>query len=256
MRRTLLVCLLILCPSFAVANDLCGMEIVASIKLDHDLVCPGNGLVIGADGIQVDLDGHAITGSGGGVGIDVVGRTNVAVVGGTVRNFAMGVRTLNSSQITIKKNLLLENGDGLDLAGGSAGVTVMDNEFRDNRTRGIMIRSNSQLHMIKDNTFAGDRVGILIFGGNDVVVHSNTVMASVLAAIRVNVIATRNLVMKNTVTTSPAGIEFLVTPTGSATGNTISKNTIALNVCGVKGPIGDNRMKQNVFEANGTDTCR
>jgi hypothetical protein len=41
----------------------CGDTITTDVKLDRDLVdCPGNGLVIGADNIDLDLNGHTIDG--------------------------------------------------------------------------------------------------------------------------------------------------------------------------------------------------
>src|SRR3954447_10185545 len=41
----------------------CGDTITASVRLDHDLAdCPDNGIVIGADGITLDLNGHTIDG--------------------------------------------------------------------------------------------------------------------------------------------------------------------------------------------------
>jgi hypothetical protein len=43
----------------------CGDEITADTTLDSDLVdCPNNGIVIGADGITLDLNGHSIEGDG------------------------------------------------------------------------------------------------------------------------------------------------------------------------------------------------
>jgi hypothetical protein len=54
---------------------------------------------------------------------------------------------------------------------------------------------------------------------------------------------------------NPAGVEFLVTPTGSATGNTIVHNTIEQNACGIKGPAAGNNVNNNVLTANGADSC-
>ena len=43
----------------------CGDVITANTKLTSDLVnCPDNGLVIGADNITLDLNGHVIDGDG------------------------------------------------------------------------------------------------------------------------------------------------------------------------------------------------
>src|SRR5438093_11060816 len=88
----LLFCLPPLVSPAAAADDLCGTTIVENLKLDQDLTCASNGLIVGADGIKLNLDGHTITGSGIGVGISVTGRTDVSISGGTVKNLEPGVR--------------------------------------------------------------------------------------------------------------------------------------------------------------------
>lgn len=252
----LLVCLPMLFVSPAAADDLCGATIVESLKLDHDLTCVGTALIVGADGIKIDLNGRTIMGSGSGFGIDVTGRTNVSIIGGIVRNFNTGVRVNNSTEIMVKGNEFRDSAaDGVDCQAGCVGNTIKENEFWDNRARGIMLRSSSRDNVVKENTFTGNRVGILVFGGVDSIVKENIVSASLLAGIRVNVIATGNLIMENTVVSNPAGIEFLVTPTGSATGNTVAENRITMNTCGLKGPTVGNTLRENGFEGNGADTC-
>ena len=43
----------------------CGDTITADTTLDRDLTdCPNNGIVVGADGITLDLNGHTISGDG------------------------------------------------------------------------------------------------------------------------------------------------------------------------------------------------
>ena len=32
--------------------DFCGVTIIGNLKLDHDLACAGNGLIVGADGAR------------------------------------------------------------------------------------------------------------------------------------------------------------------------------------------------------------
>jgi len=243
-------------PASHPSNDLCGVTITEHLKLDHDLACAGNGLIAGADGITLDLNGHTITGSGTGAGINVTGRTGVSIFGGIIRNFGAGVLTNASTEIVIKWNQFEGNVDGIDLQAGSGGNTIRHNDFRNNRTRGIMIRGASTNHVINENTFTGDRVGILVFAGVDNIVKDNLVSASTLAGIRINVFATGNLIVKNFVTSNPAGIEFLVSGTQSAVGNTLARNTLALNTCGVKGPVSGNTLEKNRFEGNGSDSCQ
>lgn len=50
-------------------------------------------------------------------------------------------------------------------------------------------------------------------------------------------------------------LSFLITPTGSSTGNTLRENTLALNTCGLKGPLAGNTLTENVFQGNTADTC-
>jgi parallel beta-helix repeat protein len=70
----------------------CGATLTVSTTLADDLVdCPGTGLVIGADGITVDLAGHTISGTdaAGGEGVASDGHSNVHVVGGRITGFRL-----------------------------------------------------------------------------------------------------------------------------------------------------------------------
>jgi parallel beta-helix repeat protein len=81
----------------------CGQTITTSIRLADDVLgCPDEGLVIGADDITVDLNGHIIAGDGASVadcppdatcdvGIDdSAGHHHVTVRNGSVRGFDVG----------------------------------------------------------------------------------------------------------------------------------------------------------------------
>ena len=239
----------------AMTNDLCGMMIVDDVKLDGHLTCPGDGLIVAADGVGIDLNGYAIAGPGTGAGIDVTGRSGVSIRGGTITNFAVGVRVNTSTDLVIEDTEFAANLEGIDLQGGSIGNAIKGNTFRNSATRGIMLRGNVRENEIKGNTFIGNRVGILVFGGVDNTLKNNTVSGSSLAGIRLNVIATGNVLKDNIVRSNVVGIEFIVTPTGSATGNDLKENTIATNGCGLKGPTAGNNLMNNSFEGNVADTC-
>jgi nitrous oxidase accessory protein NosD len=244
-------------PAAAVADDLCGTTVTREVKLERDLTCAGDGLIVGGDGLRVDLNGHTVTGSGLGVGINTSGRTSVTIVGGRIRNFAAGVLTNASTGIVIEQNTLADNVDGIDLQAGSTGVTIRHNQFDGNRSRGVMIRSASAHHNISINSFIRNRVGILVFGGVDNVITNNDVSESVLAGIRINFIATGNVVEKNTVTSNPAGIDFIPGGvTGGPIGNAAIKNTLTANTCGLKGAVAGNTIEKNKFNENVADTCQ
>src|SRR5881296_2193287 len=68
----------------AATSDLCGTTILADLVLHKDMVCRGNGLVVGVDGITIDLNGHSIIGPGRAAptrGITVFGRADVSIEG-------------------------------------------------------------------------------------------------------------------------------------------------------------------------------
>src|SRR4051794_35480523 len=97
----------------------CGARLTKDTRLATDLVdCPGPGLVIDADGIRLDLNGHTVDGDGAGddVGIEIAGHRDVTVTHGTVRGFAEGVLVSRSRGIVVRR---LTSGDQ-----GHGGITV------------------------------------------------------------------------------------------------------------------------------------
>jgi parallel beta-helix repeat protein len=255
-RLALAVSLVLMCAHVpAAADDLCGATIVGNLVLQHDLSCPGDGLVVGADAISINLNGFTISGQGTGVGVTVTGRTQVAVFGGTIANFAAGIRTRDVSRVAVKEVTFLDNADGIDLQQGSTGNTIRHNDFRGHTVRAIMIRGSSTLHTIDRNRFEGNRIGILVFAGVDNVVAENTFSHNTVAGIRLNVFATGNLIVLNDVRSNEVGIELLSTSTAATVGNSFVKNTLAGNACGVKGLTAGNTFRRNQFIGNTMDAC-
>jgi hypothetical protein len=95
--------LLALAPASALAAHVgCGDTITTDTKLDSDLIdCPGNGIVIGADNITLDLNGHTIDGtSSSGDGVANVAHLGATIKGGTIQGFGVGVRLGTCSPAT------------------------------------------------------------------------------------------------------------------------------------------------------------
>ena len=80
------------------ATDLCGTTVIDDVKLSQDLVCSGDGLIVGANGIRIDLNGFSIQGSGTGTGVAVSGYDDVTIAGGAIRQFAVGIRVATSTE--------------------------------------------------------------------------------------------------------------------------------------------------------------
>lgn len=73
----------------------CGQTITTDTTLDGDVgPCPDNGIVIGADGIVLNLNGHRVFGTsdpGDGAGVLISEHRGVTVTNGTVSDFDGGV---------------------------------------------------------------------------------------------------------------------------------------------------------------------
>ena len=242
------------------ASDLCGTTILGSLTLDHDLICTGNGLIVGADGITLNLNGHTITGPGSGVGISVPNRTGVLIKGGTVRNFLAGVQLVNSTAIVVKENRFTGNQDAVFLI-GTSWSTVKENTAWQNTRVGVMLRPsgsrNSTQNVVVENTLTDNTNGIILVEtptGNTI--KENRISASRNAGISVNGAVSGNVIKENAFIGNAAGIRLNPGAGGLfPTGNRFIENTISMNTCGVMGPAGDNIFQENVLEGNVADLC-
>lgn len=198
-------------PQSPTAADLCATTLVADLKLEEDLNCPGDGLIVGADGVTVDLNGRTIAGSGIGNGITVRGRRGVVIAGGTIRGFVTGVFVGGSSGIVIKDNRFTQNREAVFLNGSNAN-TVRENVAWQNQLRGIMIRPSltgvqSTHNVVTENILIDNPSGILVFGQPENTLKENIVTGSTVAGIDLaGPGAPGNLIKENTLTSSAAGI--------------------------------------------------
>lgn len=125
----------------------CGKTIVKNVTLSQDIgPCPGAGLVIGADGVKLNLGGHKIIGdsgrSGTDVGVRLTGRKKVTVTKGTITGFDAGVAIVGGSGNTVSKLTVANNLGGADSFSStfgdgivvffSPGNSILDNSVIDN----------------------------------------------------------------------------------------------------------------------------
>jgi len=120
------------------ATPHCGQVILRTITLTGDIgPCPGNGIIVGADNVTLDLGGHRLQGSADRsddrIGILLPRRHGVRVTHGTVAGFSAGVAVEGGSANTLTSLVVRDNvgpalrqadfGDGI-VIDGSAGNSV------------------------------------------------------------------------------------------------------------------------------------
>jgi hypothetical protein len=159
-------------------NVSCGQTLTESTIVENDLEnCAGDGLVAGADGITIDLNGHTIDGqtipTGNGIAISGVDR--VVVKNGTITGFDVGVSIVFGADGTRVRDLRISGsaiGNGIEaqaLRAALIGNTVFG------RAIGIVVAGTTTT--TARNTVKDNDTGILV-GGSRPVVSRNTVLSN------------------------------------------------------------------------------
>jgi parallel beta-helix repeat protein len=138
----------------------CGDTVTTDTTLRADLTgCPAEGLLIGADRITLDLNGHTISGSfSGAAGIDnSAGHDGVTIKNGTVRNFTNGVVLLEHATGNRVQRLTLASDNSSE--GADNGVLIFDSDH----------------NRIERNSISGAGNGVFLGNTTDSTVDRNRV---------------------------------------------------------------------------------
>jgi parallel beta-helix repeat protein len=209
-RRGLEVCLAAMALSFAfgwsaqaarATHVSCGDTITTDTTLDSNLLnCPADGIVIGADDITLDRNGHTVDGDGVDVepdlGIDnTAGHDGVTIRGGSIREFVEGVvieggrdnlvRDLStshqkhagvvvfeSSDVTVEMNTSFANVAGIVISRVSR-VRVAHNSVSDSEFGGIPVYESDHVRVARNSVSGSGESGIYVFDSDHNRVRSN-----------------------------------------------------------------------------------
>jgi hypothetical protein len=142
----------------------CGDVITQDTTLDSDLIdCPGDGIVIGANNVTLDLNGHTVDGpkpSGlGQPGISVARSLNnphgIVIRGGTVKQFTYGV-ALQSAQAVVTDMTIADNIRGLQAYYSDL---VFEHSVAAGNEEGVLVVDGSS-SSIRDNTLSDNLDGV------------------------------------------------------------------------------------------------
>ena len=155
-------------PSAAQATVLhCGETVRKDVKLNADLDCSAGGaggLVIGKDGVTVDLNHHSVIGAGGADGYEGIendGYNDVTIENGTVTGFQDQLLLNDVVHNTITHVYL--KAPGFDYWNGilmnyGTGNQILDNKF--SNAQYSLQSENGSANTIADNTFNKGTYGL------------------------------------------------------------------------------------------------
>jgi parallel beta-helix repeat protein len=193
-------------------NVRCGDTLTANTTLHRDLVnCPGSGLVIGADNLTLDLNGHTLDadaaagdcsqGNTCDLGVDnTAGFDGITIKGGRITDFSFGVVVvgapdnvlsrlsvsrqrlagvmfIESTGGRVERNSITRNGLTTDFAGmnvfGSTGLVIEGNDISQSGDIGLFLVDESSRNTIRHNRFADNPESGILIGGDDNIVDGN-----------------------------------------------------------------------------------
>ncbi len=156
------------------ASISCGELIQQSIKLSSDLNCNGDAILVGNNNIEIDLNGHKITGPGiasnistAKVGIMIGEKSGVKIIGpGIIEGFQAAVMTTGGQHNTISGVTFTKDQIG-SFNAGSTDTSITGNTFFEDLV-GFASHSSTN-SKINTNSFISNQLAgiILINSGND-----------------------------------------------------------------------------------------
>jgi len=181
----------------------CGQVVKQSVKLTANLVCTSDGLIIGADGITLDLNGHTIAGPGpqsSKIGIMLATSNGVTIKGlGTISGFQAGI-----------------------LDTGGQNNKIMNIQFTGNQI--AIFNTGAKNTDIEHNMMTGNAIGFASHSSEGTDFTMNMLTNNNLAGVTL-VNSAGNTIDTNTITGANNGV-FV---DGQSTGNTVKTNIIMLN---------------------------
>lgn len=192
----------------------CGDTILTDTKLKNHLFdCPGDGLIIGAPGITLNLNGKRITGSGDAstVGVAIQGVADVTIRNGTIRNFGTQVFIQNSNGTQVRSmNLRGPGGFGLQVQ-FSNDVVVKFTRILELRSSGLVLFSSHDF-ALRNSRITDVGTCSIMSGGSECGGGNG------IAAFRSDGVKIRNNLFKRI---SRSGISLFDSRDGRISGNTV-----------------------------------
>ena len=235
-----------------VAPITCGATITVDTRLRSDLRnCPGIGIVIGADDVRLNLNGHVVDGDGIGdfEGIQVQGHRGVTIENGSVRDFVEGVAVLNARQTSVRRLSLFAHRHAGVFVSDSEDIAVEETKSIEIEFPGVFITRSHNVSVGR-NVVSASGSGIGVRMSDHVHVTGNTLTRNTCEGISVADDATDNVIEGNTVSANGCdGITF----TNGSDRNLVRGNTVIRNIAGVgivtsnDNVVADNSLRDNAF---------
>ncbi|WP_406831514.1 right-handed parallel beta-helix repeat-containing protein [Pedococcus sp. KACC 23699] len=229
----------------------CGSELTVDTTLRSDVVgCVGDGLVIGADGITLDLNGHTVSGDTvedpTEVGIRVAGHHDVHVTNGVVQGFWRGVVFDSSPRghITAMTARRMTR-RGIVVVNGSDGAQIVGNLSADNQASGIAIVTSDGANVVGNRSLRNiGGAGVRLEGATHATVSHNLLNANSFGMQLEDAVGNR--LVDNTISGGEMGFEIDASNVNLVDHNRVTGTSTGFGVGGDDNTITDNQVLHGI----------
>lgn len=194
-------------------------------KLKRDVSFKQDGIIISADNIVLDLNGHKISNVYmGGKGVVAKSRSGVVVRNGAVTTFGKGIHIENSSDIIISNVTSKLNVQGIRIE--ESWDIIISNVMKiENREEGVSIGKSNNVTVYDGVIDSTNGVGVNIFNSTNITISGNNVTDNKSVGVRAIEFSSNITIYNNRMEKNGVGIEILSTKCVRISGNEIKDNS-------------------------------
>src|SRR5215204_3730672 len=186
----------------------CGQLITRDVVLLKDIECPGIGMIVGADGITINLNNHKLSLVNNTdtsripeveeIGILVPDQKNITIRGpGIISGFDKAIEFAGSGRGYALDLKLTDNNIGLSLK-ASDGITIY-RSFIEQNTIGIVSQSSRDALIVSNQLSQNTNEGIVLMDSNYFIIGANSLIGNGNIGIFLDVSSFNNTISSNNV---------------------------------------------------------
>jgi parallel beta-helix repeat protein len=186
----------------------CGQLITRDVILSKDIECPGIGMIVGADGITINLNNHKLSLVNNTdtsripeveeIGILVPDQKNITIRGpGIISGFDKAIEFAGSGRGYALDLKLTDNNIGLSLK-ASDGITIY-RSFIEQNTIGIVSQSSKDALIVSNQLSQNTNEGIVLMDSNYFIIGANSLIGNGNIGIFLDVSSFNNTISSNNV---------------------------------------------------------
>jgi parallel beta-helix repeat protein len=165
----------------------CGQVITKDVTLLKDIECPGVGMIVGTDGITINLNNHRLSLANNTdtssipkveeIGILVPGQKNITISGpGVITGFDKAIEFAGSEKGYVLDLKLTDNNIGLSLKASNK-ITIY-RSFIEENTIGIASQSSKDASIVSNQVSQNTNEGIVLMDSNNFIIGTNTLIGN------------------------------------------------------------------------------